>query len=135
MFLLYYLTCQKCLVDLSSLGGRPKDIKSSVFSDLQSSIHNDEMREALSEEGECLVVATSNGNVGVFSARALDQGEPVEEAQLADASIRVEPRLTSVVTWAPFVKGDIVNDGSQFVMIIFCIERFKISVGCRVNGH
>ncbi len=86
-------------VNISNLGSRPKDIWSCNPS--LDALINTDLRNALEGESECVTVVTSAGRVGVFSGEALCKGDNMESSLLTATSIKVEPRLTAVVAWAP----------------------------------
>ena len=86
-------------VNIGNLGSRPKDIWSCNPS--LDALKNIELRKALEGENECITVITSAGRVGVFSGEALCNGEDMESSLLTSTNVKVEPRLTAVVSWAP----------------------------------
>lgn len=65
------------------------------------------MKELLRTAGDCLVVATSTGQVIVLSTsmlESLDQSsssDGVSAALLSVYQIKAEPRLTAVIAWNP----------------------------------
>ena len=87
------------VVNISNLGSRPKDIWSCNPS--LDALKNMELRNALEGENECITVITSAGRVGIFSGEALCKGDDMESSLLTSTSVKVEPRLTAVVSWAP----------------------------------
>jgi len=91
---------------LGSLGaGRPRDLWSSKGD--MTAVKDPEMRVLLQTAGDCLVVATSSGQVIVLSTsilESLNQSSPsdgVSTALLSVYQIKAEPRLTAVVAWNP----------------------------------
>ena len=93
-------------MSLKSLGGRPRDLHCCTPSALaKSSIADGEIRQILEEVGGCVTVAASTGVVAVYSVNSLEAHKSVEESQIVSTSIRVEPRLISVVSWNTEMSG------------------------------
>jgi WD40 repeat protein len=107
LFLYDFSGTQKAELNLSELGGRPRDMWNSALNldSLKDSTHDQErvkpMVDALSDEGDCLAIATSLGHIALLSCRAIEEGHTLEESTLISTDIRSEPRLTAVVAWSP----------------------------------
>lgn len=97
-------------ISIEGLNGRPRDMYVSVY-DI-SAIKNMTMRQILLQNRasnnetcsntrhDCVTIVTSNGRVGVFSASSLYGGSSMEESMLCATQIKVEPRITGVVSWS-----------------------------------
>jgi hypothetical protein len=116
-------------VDVSALEGRPRDIWSAPFTDLSTStstststIVNEDIREALLEEGDTLSIVTSLGRLTVLSSRVIEQygvrddvdgysntGGSNSSESVNDGSTNVEGRTGDVVGSGVVVKDDITS--------------------------
>jgi hypothetical protein len=101
---------------LGSLGvGRPRDLCSST-GDI-ASVEDQDMKELLRTAGDCLVVATSTGQVIVLSTSMLESldksssSDGVSTALLSVYQIKAEPRLTAVIAWNPAAANKLADTG------------------------
>mmetsp|Transcript_34806 Transcript_34806/g.33118 ORF Transcript_34806/g.33118 Transcript_34806/m.33118 type:complete len:324 (-) Transcript_34806:149-1120(-) len=99
---------ETAVLDVTGMDGRPRDMWSCKLAlELPEESTEESIASVLAEEGACLTVVTSLGRISVISCKSVEAGNTLEECTLVSTQVKMEPRLTGVVSWSTTMKKNL----------------------------